>query len=185
MNKDDETKTADTDNASSKSGIDFFDKKDSNSEDIVKKAENISKGRTRKNKSGAGRRNKEDIASEKKLAKLAADTELLIRASFAKLIGVLTVQVSLLADNKKWQAAEDEQVALGSALVGFLDMKIPNWSTASPEMFLALAVCGYIMPRLIIVEKQPIKDNPYKGWFYKLWHWRVKGEHAFKGKLDK
>lgn len=188
MTKDNETKTDDdSDNASSKSKIDFFDKKDSKSSDgIVKKAEDVAERRTRKKKTGAGRRSKEDIKTEKKLAKLAEDAEILIRASFAKLIGVLTVQVSLLTDDKKWQAVDDEQKALGDALVGYLDMKFPSWSTASPEMFLGLTVCGYILPRLMIVEKQSIKDNPYKGWFNKLWYWLwVKGEHSFKGKLDK
>lgn len=186
MIKDNETKTTDDDNASSKSTIDLFDKDSKSSDGIIKKAEDVAKHRIGKKKSGVGRRSKEDIKTEKKLAKLAEDAEILIRASFAKLIGVLTVQISLLTDNKKWQAVEDEQKALGDALVGYLDMKTPNWSTASPEMFLALSVCGYILPRLIIVEKQPIKDNPYKGWFNKLWNWRRSpGEHTFKGKLDK
>lgn len=148
---------------------------------IVDTAKKTSKKRTGRGRSSSRdekrlRRSNEEIEQEKLEKQMAEQAEALMAASFAALISVVTTQLSYLTDDKKWQSREDEEKGLTACVLGYCDMKFPNWRTGSPEAFLAAGIFGYAMPRFAIVEKTPIKDNPYKGWFTKIYNKFFKAE---------
>lgn len=138
---------------------------------IVDTAKNTSKKRTGRGKLKDDkriRRSNEEIEQGKLEKQMTEQSEALMASSFAALVSVVTTQISYLTNDKKWQSRKDEEQALAACVVGYCNMKFPNWRTGSPEAFLAMGFFGYAMPRFAIVDKTPIDDNPYKGWFTKI-----------------
>ena len=147
------------------------DKDSLETDSIVEEAERISirrAGKTRKFGETRGRKSKAETDLENKLQEMEKAAAILVQSTFASLVAAITTLIAFMTDDKKWQADQNECKALTSTILGYIDLKFPEWRTQSPEVFLLLGLSGYVLPRIAIIEKEPVEKNPYKGWFKKL-----------------
>ena len=148
------------------------DKDSLKTESIVEEAERISIRRrdksSRKFGETRGRKSKAETDEENKLQDMEKAAAILVQSTFASLVAAITTLIAYMTDDRKWQADQTECKALTSTILGYVDLKFPEWRTQSPEVFLLVGLSGYLLPRIAIIEKESIEKNPYKGWFKKL-----------------
>jgi len=144
-------------------------------EDIVDQAKKLSEKRGPGGtklfgvKAKAKRRTDAEIENDKKMKELAAAVTAMSEKLFQVSIRGASYSLAKLLDDKKWMADEEEEKSLAICFRGYIELKFPNWGGTSPEGALCFALAGFLLPRFGIVDKQPIKDNPWKGWLPRLW----------------